>query len=250
MYEPEGKISSIELTLSSILPGACDAFTFAFAELASVPTSWLRASLRRRRNRAAHHRIDQLHRSQELTLRAGRRLQSHRLRKIAVCNRANYSSHFGRWPAMSSMRVLTESIRLLQEPSAIGKAARWVILPSFPTTLLTRSSSRVSLSFRTITSLRVSAIFRNADAIIRQAHRKSPAFKATTSSEVLCRRVMWQLRHCEVRWHASSQEIDNCIHCLEGFRQALLRRQLFCSRDLSVRLRPPATRSSSWPDSC
>src|SRR5262249_27354185 len=61
--------------------------------------------------------------------------------------------------AKSSISVLTDSIRLTQEPSATGGAARWVILPSRPTTRLTLSNSFTSRSFISITSFKVSAIF-------------------------------------------------------------------------------------------
>ena len=58
----------------------------------------------------------------------------------------------------SVMRVLIELIPPIQAPLAPERAARWLILPSLPTTTLMRSNSVTIPSFISIMSLRVSAI--------------------------------------------------------------------------------------------
>ncbi len=57
----------------------------------------------------------------------------------------------------SSMRSLTESMAACHEPLTSPSEARWVILPSLPTTRLRRSSSRAMRSFISVTSLKASA---------------------------------------------------------------------------------------------
>ena len=58
----------------------------------------------------------------------------------------------------SPMSVLTALSRVAQPPVAPGSTVRSLILPSFPTTTLIRSSSCVELSSNSTTSLKASAM--------------------------------------------------------------------------------------------
>ena len=58
----------------------------------------------------------------------------------------------------SPIMAFTESMQEFQAPVAAGSFARSPILPSLPTTVATRSSSRVKVSFRLAMSLNASAI--------------------------------------------------------------------------------------------
>jgi hypothetical protein len=58
----------------------------------------------------------------------------------------------------SETSVFTASTAVAQAPSACGSAARCLMLPALPTTVLRRSSSRTSLSLRSIASFRASQI--------------------------------------------------------------------------------------------
>ena len=59
---------------------------------------------------------------------------------------------------MSLTRELTESMLVCQPPRASVSSARWLVLPSLPTEVLSRLSSFISLWFSSTTSLKVSAI--------------------------------------------------------------------------------------------
>src|SRR5687767_6209658 len=81
---------------------------------------------------------------------------------------------------MSSISRLVESTSRDHEPVAAGTEARCMILPSLPTTRLTRSISLVVLSLNSMMSLNVSAIF-PASPVHSPGRRteKSPRLKAT-----------------------------------------------------------------------
>src|SRR5262245_62784028 len=84
----------------------------------------------------------------------------------------------------SSIKVLTDSIRLTQDPWATGGVARCVILPSRPTTRLTRSISLASRLLISITSLIVLAIIPLSPAqSLGRRTEKSPFFNAVRRSE-------------------------------------------------------------------
>ncbi len=79
----------------------------------------------------------------------------------------------------SPIRVLTEVSASSQEPLTAPSEARWLILPSLPTTRLIRSSSLAIRSLSSMTSLNVSATF-PATPVQSSGRRtvKSPFFNA------------------------------------------------------------------------
>ena len=82
--------------------------------------------------------------------------------------------------AMSSISKFVESTRRSHDPAAAGTPARCMILPSLPTTRLTRSISLAVLSLNSIISLSVSAIL-PASPVHSPGRRteKSPFLNAT-----------------------------------------------------------------------
>ena len=89
--------------------------------------------------------------------------------------------------ARPSMSVLTLSTPPAQEPPAPASEARWVSLPSRPTTVLMRVNSSVSRSFCSMTSLSVSAIL-PARPVLSMGMRaeKSPFLKAVRTLSSCC----------------------------------------------------------------
>ena len=92
----------------------------------------------------------------------------------------------------SDTSVLTDSMAVAHCPSALGIAARCLMLPALPTTVLRRSSSLTSFSLRSMASLSVSQIFPgNAGAIAGHPRRKisPPVIRKHLQQTLLVERV-------------------------------------------------------------